>query len=313
MFGITNGFINLKLGDKRTQITRVIERPGLWMKPDELQNLLGDLRTVVESLQIGSLDYGVVKGEKETLDNAVVTLIYDGKTGRPVAFNALTIMTCSLRGENIPVVHLGLVVVDPNYRARGVAWILYGLTSMLLFMKNRFRPLWISNVTQVPAIIGMVAEGAGYAFPDPTGKNRRTYDHLVLAREIMTRYRHVFGVGCDAWFDEDQFVIRNAYTGGSDHLKKTVANVPKHRKEVYNEFAFRVLDYDRGDDVLQLARLDVPSCYRYVMHQIPRESKFGVLYKALFSLFELSVVPAVQWFSTGRTMGHLRPHTRWWL
>lgn len=313
MFHLTLSYFNLTLGSAKTQRTRVLERPGLWMSEEERTKLVADLRAIVDTLGIGGLEYGIVQGHKEILDNAVLTLVYDGPSGRPVAFNALTIMNCTLRGENQPVVHLGLIVIDPTYRAKGLSWILYGLTTFLLFMKNRFRPLWLSNVTQVPAIIGMVSEGFSNVYPNPARKTRRSYDHLTLAREIMGKYRYVFGVGSDAGFDEETFVIRDSYTGGSDNLKKTFEQAPKHRSEVFNEFARESLDYDRGDDILQIGYMDLWSYYRYMLHQIPRESKLGLFYKVAFTFFEFSIVPVVQWFSTGRQMVELRPRKGWFL
>jgi hypothetical protein len=98
--------------------------------------------------------------------------------------------------------------------------VLYGLTCFLLFVRNQFRPLWISNVTQVPAVVGMVSEMFSDVWPYPDA-DRRTLNHVLMARRIMAGHRHVFGVGEDAEFDETRFVITNAYTGGSDNLKKT--------------------------------------------------------------------------------------------
>ena len=56
-----------------------------------------------------------------------------GDDGRPVAFNALSIMECELRGKPVEVLHLGLVMVDPGYRSQGLSSVLYGLTSFLIF------------------------------------------------------------------------------------------------------------------------------------------------------------------------------------
>jgi hypothetical protein len=311
MFGLNKRYFDLTIGSEKTQKTRVLERPGLWMNDDELSALVKDLKSVVATLGIGDLNYGVLTGRKEKLENIVVTLIYDGPTGRPVAFNALTIMNCSLKGENTPVVHLGLIVIDPTYRAKGLSWILYGLTTFLLFMKNRFRPIWVSNVTQVPAIIGMVSEGFSQVFPNPVSGLRRSYDHLILAREIMSQHRDVFGVGEEAEFDEDTFILRNSYTGGSDNLKKTFETAPQHRVAEYNQFAQENLDYKRGDDVLQIGLMDVMAYNRYALHQIPVGSTLGLWFGIAFSFFEFSVVPVVQWFSSGRRMGHLRPRRGW--
>lgn len=299
-------YLNFSFNSSKTTYTRVLERPGIWMKPEELDQLIKDLSSVVKVLNIGELDYGILKGKKETLDNSIVTLIYDKKGNKPFAFNALSFMNCVYRGRNEAVIHLGLVVVDPNYRTKGLMWILYGLTTFLLFYKNRFKPIWISNVTQVPAIVGSVSESFGNVYPNPLLKTRRTYDHLVVAREIMQKHRHVFGVGEEAEFDEEKFVIKNAYTGGSDNLKKTFEQAPKHRNPIYNDFCREQLDYQRGDDILQLGQMDMKTYYHYMTHSIPAESYITLMYKLLFNFFEISLVPFLQWFSVKQKMGVLR-------
>ena len=48
--------------------------------------------------------------------------------------------------------HLGLVMVDPALRGRGLSSTLYGLTCVLMFLTGQGRALWVSNVSQVPAI-----------------------------------------------------------------------------------------------------------------------------------------------------------------
>ncbi|MDA9249842.1 hypothetical protein N8140_01975 [Octadecabacter sp.] len=64
-------------------------------------------------------------------------------------------------------------------------------------------------------------------------------------------------------------MITNAYTGGSDDLKKTWDTAPKHRDAVFNDFCQAVLDYDRGDDVLQLGRIDLPALRHYLTRDVP--------------------------------------------
>ncbi len=290
--------------------TKVVERPGLWMSSTELEKIVSDIRAVIASIGIEPLEYGIASGKKEVLDRSVLTIIYDKKTNRACAFNSLSLLECQLRTKKISVVHLGLTVIDPSYRARGLSWYLYGMTTFLLFLKNYFRPLWISNVTQVPSVIGMVCESFGKIYPNPKAGSRRTYDHLILARQIMENYRHVFGVGPEAEFDEENFIIKNSYTGGSDSLKKTFAQAMKHRNDVFNQYARAMLDYDRGDDVLQLGVMDVPTYYHASVHSLSGESKLIYLYKMFFHVFEFSLVPVFQWFSTSMQVGVLRPRTR---
>ncbi len=289
---------------------RVIERPGLWMSAAEQGALLADLRAVVAKTLDKGLEYGVLTGDAERLRQAIVTILYDRASGAPIAFNALSVMDVELRGRPIEALHLGLVMVDPGYRTQGLSWVLYGLTCILVFFRKGLRPVWISNVTQVPAIIGKVAEGFSSAFPNPFQPARRSFDHLSVAREIMRRHRHVFGVGPEAGFDEERFVITDAYTGGSDNLKKAFEEAPKHRDERANELCRRSLDYRRGDDFLQLARLDLATARGYLLREVPRGSLPAVLSQLAFALVAGVALPLLHWLTPAEALGDLRARGR---
>lgn len=277
------------------------------MSPSDIDALLTDMRSVVAKSIDTDLNYGVLSGDPERLRQAIVTLLYDKNSGNPVAFNALSLMAMEVRGRPVEAIHLGLVMVDPNYRTQGLSWVLYGLTCILLFVRRGLRPLWISNVTQVPSIIGKVAEAFATAYPNPFLETRRTFGHLSVARQIMHDHRHVFGVGLDAGFDEQRFVITNAYTGGSDNLKKTFEQAPKHRDERVNDLCRAELNYQRGDDFLQIARLDLASARNYLLREVPRSSLPAVLYRLLFLSVARVALPLLHWLNPSEQMGELRP------
>lgn len=160
--------------------TRVVERPGRWMTAADLEQLSSDLRLVAsKTLEAGSLTYGVFSGDRTRLEHSIITIVYRRSDGRPIAFNALALMEISLAGKPYEVLHLGLVMVDPDERSRGLSWILYGLTCFLMFLRNQLRPIWISNVTQVPAVVGMVAEAFTNVFPGPHAGARRSLAHVL--------------------------------------------------------------------------------------------------------------------------------------
>jgi hypothetical protein len=159
----------------------------------------------------------------------------------------------------------------------------------------------------VPAVAGMVAETFSDVFPGPDPSARRSFEHLLLARQIMARHRSAFGVGEEAGFDEARFVIANAYTGGSDALKKTFAAAPKHRREDFNEFCARELDYERGDDLLQIGRIDLAASRRYLLNDVPRGSLPGLLATLGFLVFQRVALPALYWFTADKPWGVLRP------
>jgi hypothetical protein len=308
---LTQDYLDLTLRTSAEVTARIVERPGRWMAEPEIAKLLADLRSVARrTLSAGDLEYGILTGAPDRVENSVVTILYDRKSGAPIAFNALAVMDMSLHGKPAEVLHMGLVMVDPGVRSQGFSWVLYGLTCLVLFFRNQMRPLWLSNVTQVPAIVGMVTETFTNVFPSPKPDARRSFEHLLLARAIMARHRHVFGVGAEAGFDEQHFVITNAYTGGSDHLKKTLAMAPKHRNEIYNEFCARELDYGRGDDVLQLCQLTTETARRFMLKDVPRRSLPAVLSTLVFVALNRLILPVVHWLSADRPWGILRPWAR---
>lgn len=287
--------------------TRIVERPGLWMAPAELAALSTDLVEIAShTLPSGSLSYGVFSGDPRRLGSSVITLVRRESDGRPVAFNALALMDVDLSGNRVRVLHLGLVMVDPAEQSRGLSWVLYGLTCMMLFFRNQLRPVWISNVTQVPAIIGMVTETFSRVYPAPGVDRKRSLRQLLVARAIMRNHRHVFGVGDDANFDETRFVITNAYTGGSDELKKTFDEAPKHRREIYNVFCEDQLDYARGDDVLQLGTIDLQAIRRYLQDSVPARSVLALLFAGAYVTLQRLLLPLLYWTDASRDWGVLR-------
>lgn len=300
-------YLDLSLPANREVIIRVVEFPGRWMTAAQLDGLLAEMRHIVRRGIGKDLDYGILTGDPERLRQGIVTILYDKATGAPIAFNALSAMPLELKGRPIEAIHLGLVMVDPGYRTQGLSWVLYGLTCILIFFRRGLRPIWISNVTQVPAIIGKVAEAFLTAYPNPFEETRRSFEHINVARDIMRKHRIVFGVGPGAGFDEENFVITDAYTGGSDNLKKTFEQAPKHRDERANALCSDKLNYDRGDDFLQLARLDLASARKYLMREVPRDSLPAVLYGVAFLLVGRVLLPLIHWLNPIEQMGDLRP------
>ena len=286
---------------------RILERPGRWMPPDRLARVVEDLQTVVgRCIPEGALGYGAASGDEDRLGRSILTIVYD-RDGRPVGFNALSILECELRGRPVDVLHLGLVMVDPGVRAAGLSGLLYGLTCFLVFARRQLRPLWVSNVTQVPAVFGMVADNFANVYPTSNPADRQTFDHLHLARQIMAHHRQAFGVGPEAEFDETRSVIKDAYTGGSDNLKKYFDDAPKHRDPVHNETCQRELDYARGDDFLQLGQFTLQIASRYFTRSAKVISPGALAMQFGARVLQSLVAPALQWFCPDVPWGELRP------
>ncbi len=302
-------YIDIRLNTSNDVETRIVERPGLWMGQDELYKIRNDLTTVATtSLAKKKLDYGVFSKTNDAFDNSIITIVYEKQTNKPIAFNALALIDVTLGEKPVKVLHLGLVMIDPQARSKGLSWILYGLTCFFLFLRNQLRPIWVSNVTQVPAVVGMVSDTFSEVYPKPESNNRRTLTHLLIARQIMADHRHTFGVSNDATFDEERFVIENAYTGGSDSLKKTFDEATKHRNETYNDFCSKQVDYQRGDDIIQLGKIDLNAARRFLMNEVPRKSLLELIAAGLWIALNRLALPILYWSDNKREWNSLRPY-----
>ena len=284
----------------------IVERPGLELSPEACRDLVAECRTVARAC-LGDVDlaYGIFGPDPSVLDRCVVTVVRDA-TGCPVAFNALPLLEVDLGGARIELVHLGLVMVDPAHRGGGLSWILYGLTCFLLFARRQFRPLWLSSVTQVPAVVGMVAGTFDEVWPAQEG-TRRSFAHVHLARQVMRDHRSAFGVSEDAGYDDARSVITDAYRGGSDGLKKTLEDAPPHRDPRYGEFCRTHLDYARGDDVLQVGQINFATARRFVAESVPRGSVSRLVGTVAVVALQALLAPVAQWMAAGRRLGRLRP------
>lgn len=285
----------------------IIERPGACLAPAVLATLKQDCETVVRSCLAGqSLDYGLFAADGAAWNHSVITLVTRIVDDRPVAFNAMPQLAVVRGGREEAVLHLGLVMVDPAERSGGLSWILYGLTCFALFLRQGLRPLWVSSVTQVPAVVGMVAETFSEVFP-AQGATPQSFTHRHLAHQIMRRHRHAFGVGEDAGYDPDRQIIIDAYTGGSDNLKKSFDVAAKHRHDDYNAFCARELDYARGDDVLQIGKIDLAAGQRFLSRSVPRSALPQLAVQALMLLTGAVMAPLIQWLDSSRPYNRLRP------
>lgn len=296
--------------DARTR-ARIVERPGQWWDEADLDDLRRDLRQIARAaMPHMDLTYGVfAEGEegRRALSRSVITLVRDRATGAPIAFNALALLDVDMDGTPTPLLHLGLVCIDPGVRGRGLSWVLYGLTCFLLLARNGLRPLWISNVTQVPAVAGMVTETFEDVYPSALPGARASLSHTLLAQGLLRDHRSVFGVGPEAGFDPVRFVLTNAYTGGSDALKKRFDEATPHRDPVHNAFCAAQLDYERGDDLVQIGRISLPAGLRYLRDAVPRRSLAALGVTLLGVVAHRALLPLVSWLDTSRPMGRLAP------
>jgi hypothetical protein len=269
----------------------IYDRPGLWMDDAHLAHLQDDIQAVARAAVPGQLSYGVLLRERRPFENRLIVIGRRPGSGEVVGFNALPWLGVRLgSGRTVTVMHMGLLIIHPAHQRQGLQGLLYGLGAFNAYHRSRQRPLWISNVTEVPAVFGAVCDQMTDPFPHYASKGPPpTAEHRELAAAIFAQHRHEFGVGPDAGFDGERFVLTGSYGGGSDALKKTFADAPRYRVEACNDFCHAQLDYARGDDFLQIGKMDATVITNWLTRRIP-----GELRPALARQMRLWTYPAAR-------------------
>jgi hypothetical protein len=293
-------YCQLELGEG--MIFKVWERPGGWLSEEKMKKLMADIQEVATAGQ-GEKDipdYGVLKGDKEDLKNRVITIGYEKKTGRPIGFAAQIFLDVPLGLSAIEVLHLGLVYVAKDFQKKWIAGMLYVLPNILLLLKNGFRPIWISNVSQVPSVVGIVADYYDKVYPDPIHETKQALMHKSLSEGIMKYHRYAFGTSEDAVYDAENQVIYNSYTGGSDNLKKSYEECTKYRNEKANIFCKENLDYQRGDDFIQIGTLSGKLIHNFFSKRVSGVSRVQwFLYLLVAGVF-ITLLPILKWLTRKR-------------
>ena len=251
----------MKMRYRENFYSRTFIFPGKWMSEVQLQDLRKQL-TELGSRSLGEVpSYGVYLPSRRPYENRIITVTYSGPDRKPVAFAAMVVWPVKLGNRKRPekIVHLGLVVVDPEYRGRMVMYGMYHRPLTWYFLRRFFRPFWISSTTMEPVIFGSVADNFSRVFPhylpgkqeEPTPRQRR------IAETFVKEQGQEIGIAEGAWLDAEHFIIRGSSRGASKELMHDYEQTAKYRVQACNEFCRRQLDYAEGDEFIQVGRVDL--------------------------------------------------------
>jgi hypothetical protein len=220
------------------------------------RDLLG-LREVVHKIsrsRLGELpDYGVFRPGRDPWRNRVVTVAYERRSQRPIGFSAMVYCPVNDGNRVLPVMHLGLVVMDRRPAIRNLLLAIYYFPLACTLLLRELAPYWITSVSMEPAIIGAVSDCFDCTYPHYRGCTRRDPIRLAIARGIVTRYGTEFGAGPDARLNEDTFVIEGSCCGPSEQLRRDFRETARYPLVSCNSFCRGALDFERGDELIQVA------------------------------------------------------------
>lgn len=170
------------------------------------------------------------------------------------------------------ILHLGLTCVRPLARRMGLTHKLTSKVVMTYLTRySLFKKAWISNVACVLSSLGNVAINFEDVYPSPF-MMRPTEDQVKVAKLINEKYRWELYINKGASFDEQKFVFERSVIGTMFEKSETDKKY-YHRDMDLTQFYLNRLDFENGDEVLQIGQVSLMTFPKYVLKSFKR--KFG--------------------------------------
>jgi len=233
--------------------------PGLWLSDTDL----ADLRTNIERVTLSELkslpEYGVYLPSRDPYTNRIITLVHNKNEAKPAGFAAMVYCRVKVKNKIHPILHLGLIVKSRSKLRRNLLFLIYYYPLIYFFVLRGFRSCWITSVSMEPSIIGAVADNFGDVYPHYLGTTQPTEIKRKIARSFVSAQGHEFGLGPYAFLDENKFVIKGSCQGPSEAIRASFSHSAKYKDPRCNTYCQSTLDYERGDELLQIGHLSLNS------------------------------------------------------
>lgn len=234
-------------------------RPGCLLSDAAVNRLARELREVAGECFEQIPDYQCLRGTRSELSDKVIT-VARSPDGTMAGFCSAVLLPVDGVGE---VFHLGLTCVRPEDRGTGLT---HRLTSRALVQYLlRYRPvgrLWISNVAGVLSSLGNVALHMEQVYPSPFVSEPERPEYYRIAEAIDRHYRDKIHIAKDASFDWRGFVFRGSVAGSVFQKEQADARF-RHRDDALNRYYEAMLQFDRGDEILQIGHVSLLTGLKY--------------------------------------------------
>ena len=243
--------------------------PGRYMSDEALSSLTNDLKSVAKSCFDTIPSYQALTGRREEYERAVITIARNRK-GEALGFVSALVLKVDYVGD---VLHLGLTCVHP--KARGLKLTHKLASKMLMNYLIKEAPLgstWISNCACVLSSLGNVALYFEDLYPSPYGVKAPSINHLKIAQDISEKYREPIAINKDAVLNTKSFIFE-ASVEGTVFEKDSSDRRFHHRDENLTAFYQDLINFERGDEVLQIGKVSLMTFPKYLLKQFSKKLK----------------------------------------
>lgn len=253
---------DIKFSLKRNLVIHTWLFPGQWVSDIQLL----ELKTKIEDFtlkRIGVLpQYGIYLAGRKVWNNRIITIVYDNVSGTVKGFSAMVFCPVTTNNRTYPIMHLGLVMLERHHAFRNLLFSIYYLPLLFFSLLRELKPFWITSVSMEPPIIGLVADCFDNVYPHYSEKSKADKNKIEIAQSFFANYRGEFGAGPDSIFNQNNFVIEGSCRGPSEILRVDFKRAARYIARTCNEFCIQTLNYERGDELLQIGMASPISIFR---------------------------------------------------
>ncbi len=246
--------------------------PGRSYGDLRLQALTNELRNAAATCFDSIPNYQALTGDREEMKRAIICVARDEKRNI-IGFCSSLVLEVPLYGD---VLHTGLTCVTPQARGKKLT---HKLTSKILveylFKESPFSSVWVSNCACVLSSLGNVALYFEDVYPSPFGKKSASKDYLKIAQYISEHYREPIAINNDAIFNPKTFVFEGSVKGAVFEKDGNDARF-FHRNQNLTHYYQDILNFERGDEVLQIGKVSLMTFPKYLWNTSKRKSSFLV-------------------------------------
>lgn len=251
----------IKIGLPKGLIMQILFFPGRWMTEGQL-NTLRQKISEFSIKRLGALpEYGIYLASREAWQNRIITVVYEKKSGLIKGVTAMFYQPLQIDNRIESIIHLGLVILERHYSIKYLLFVIYYLPLFFFSSLRGFNPCWITSVSMEPAIIGLVSDCFNDTFPHYYKKTRLSKLKAKIANNFFTHYGNEFGVGPNAVLNLNTFVIEGSCRGPSEALRVDFSRSARYVIPLCNEFCKNTLNYERGDELLQIGKISIASVF----------------------------------------------------
>lgn len=183
------------------------------------------------------------------------------------AFNAMVSIG---KYNNRKVVHTGpAYCTDEN---KGLVVLLFFLTYQYILFKNKLRTFYLTTITHVPKVFGLMAQYFSNVYPNENAKITPKKEHIDIRDLLINSYVKEIEPEYAAIIKND-FILRRfrlQKDGSIVPFPHTADDVPKHRNRIYNDRCLSMIDYTQGDALIQVSEVGVKTYFKNYGKNITR-------------------------------------------